>query len=56
MPTNLYKDLNFLNRYFTSMEFNFINNASIGDQTIDNLIDKETKMIFLLFLKKLWIY
>lgn len=44
MPTSLYKDLNFLNRYFTSKEFNFINNASIGDQTIDNLIDKETKI------------
>ena len=44
MPTNLYKDLNFLKNYFTSREFEFINNASIGGQTIDNLIDKETKI------------
>lgn len=44
MPTSLYKDLNFLNRYFTSKEFDFINNATIGGQTIDNLIDRETKI------------
>ena len=44
MPTNLYKDLNFLNKYFTSREFDFISNATIGGQTIDNLIDRETRI------------
>lgn len=44
MPTTLYKDLNFLKNYFTSKEFDFISNATIGGQTLDYLIDKETKI------------
>ena len=44
MTTTLYKDLNFLKNYFTSKEFDFISNATIGGQTLDYLIDKETKI------------
>ena len=43
MPTTLYRDLNFLKNYFTSREFDFISNATIGGQTLDYLIDQETK-------------
>lgn len=44
MSSTTYYNLNFLNQYFTSKEFNFINNVSIGNQDLDNLIEKETKI------------
>lgn len=44
MSNTPYYNLTYLNQYFTSKEFNFINNASIGNQDLDNLIEKETEI------------
>ena len=41
--TIFYTDLDFLNKYFTTKEFDFINNVTLGDQNLINLIDKESK-------------
>lgn len=45
MTSNLYfTDLNFLNKYFSTREFDFINDVPLGNQNLDKLIDKETKV------------
>ena len=45
MTSNLYyTDLNFLNKYFSTREFDFINDVTLGNQNLDKLIEKETKV------------
>ena len=43
MTINTSYNLDFLNNYFTSNEFNFINNANLENQKLDEIILKETK-------------
>ena len=43
MNINTSYNLDFLNNYFTSNEFNFINNANLENQKLDEIILKETK-------------
>ena len=43
MNTNTAYNIDFLNNYFTSTEFNFINNANLENQKLDEIIAKETK-------------
>ena len=43
MDTITSHNLDFLNNYFTSDEFTFINNANLENQKLDEIILKETK-------------
>lgn len=43
METQTSYNFNFLNNYFTSSEFAFINNANLENQKLDDIVVKETK-------------